>query len=97
MENTRKEVAHDMRHTKLVHVRGNSKQTIHALTSDHLAGSDNVGLGLEGIMKMARIGCTLCKGGLPSTISMQVIASDQISACPSYGTWSAKKTGEWQE
>lgn len=53
---------------------------------DHFAGSDKVGLGLDGIMKIARMGWTLFSGGWPSTISMHVMARDQMSACPLYGT-----------
>lgn len=63
------------------------------LTRDHLAGSDNVGLGFDGIIKMARIGWTLFRGGFPSTISMHVIARDQMSAWPLYGTCAKGSTG----
>lgn len=51
---------------------------------DHFSGSDSVGGGLLGIMKMARMGWMPDSGGFPSAISMAVIPRDQMSAFSSY-------------
>ena len=47
------------------------------------SGCSNVGGGLVGIINIARMGCTLCKGGSPSPNSIMVMPKLQMSALPS--------------